>query len=690
MIAILLSGCGAYYNTYYNAQKYFDAGQKAGVKVDGKPTSAAVEAYNNCIKKCGLILTDYKDSKWADNALFLLGKSLYYRGMNQIQCVEKMEDLIRFYPNSEFVPEAKLYIARTKYDMNSKEEAFKLFQDFLTDPANNKFFPECLSLMANYYVKEKDYLKAKSYLTTITEKYNKSPQYVDAYLILGKLAFDNKDYDESYATFVKLLKNKTTKKVALDAKYYIAYNLFYQNQLDDADRAVNKLLKEEYREDNTQKVLIVKARIIAKKDTKEAIRILESVIKNKPKSIISAEAAFYEGDIYFNEVHDYNNAITAYNRVKSEYSQSEYTNVSVTQSAIASRIIQFHNFNTNQDLTTLVNEQFKLAEYYLYEMDLPDSALMVYTAIEKQKGMLISKMDSLTTQIRLMKAKKDSLRSVSDTLKAIVDTTLSIPVRKDSTIVDTTMLIQKKTQIEQNIQNYDQEYLPYSLLVRMYINESIKKDSLFADTLYNELIQKYPQSKYRQNADIIMNKVRVDSMLVYKTFYDRYEKAIASVDSLPLVTINNLKTMVDSVQVDLKWQVMFTIGYTYYFQLQDSTNAKVWFDSLLTHNENNAFTEFIKGIYTGKHFIHLDRLPYILQMEQKEKDKIAPTEEEKKDNKDNKESQTLTKPLDKSDNIIPLMPKPKEVETIKDNPVESVTPDIKDIDKKQNKTKTDE
>ncbi|HOD55113.1 MAG TPA: tetratricopeptide repeat protein, partial [Candidatus Cloacimonadota bacterium] len=150
LIILLLSSC-AYYNTFYNAKQYFESAQKKPLTNRNKPSSAAIEEYNKVIKKCGVILTDYKDSKWADDALFLLAKALYFRGNNEIQALEKADDLLKFYPDSPFIPEAHILIAKINYDLNKKADAFKMLQEFIQRAEFKEQHPKALVLISDYY-----------------------------------------------------------------------------------------------------------------------------------------------------------------------------------------------------------------------------------------------------------------------------------------------------------------------------------------------------------------------------------------------------------------------------------------------------------------------------------------------------------------------------------------------------------
>ena len=122
----------------------------------------------------------------------------------------------------------------------------------------------------------------------------------------------------------QLLKSKVKRDVKYDARYNIALNYLliedFQNSVDYA----NILLKKEYRESEIAKIRIIKARGLAELgNTDEAIAILQAVTQNNKRSKLAAEAFFYLGEIHFNILSDYQEAIVNYSKVKTEYNKSE-------------------------------------------------------------------------------------------------------------------------------------------------------------------------------------------------------------------------------------------------------------------------------------------------------------------------------------------------------------------------------
>ncbi|MDA3814208.1 MAG: hypothetical protein PF570_08150, partial [Candidatus Cloacimonetes bacterium] len=64
ILLLLTSGC-VYYNTFYNAEKYFDEAREMALNDANKPTNNAIQKYKKVIKKCGIVLEYYEGSKYA-------------------------------------------------------------------------------------------------------------------------------------------------------------------------------------------------------------------------------------------------------------------------------------------------------------------------------------------------------------------------------------------------------------------------------------------------------------------------------------------------------------------------------------------------------------------------------------------------------------------------------------------------
>ncbi|MCB0719124.1 MAG: tetratricopeptide repeat protein [Bacteroidetes bacterium] len=145
LAALLFSGCSstsfiggrfddftAFYNTFYNARKSFDKGEKGVLERTGpvdrqiyRPifpvyeTAAPSRDFEDAIRKSADVLRDHGTSKWVDDALLLIGKSYFYQ-QNYYAAEEKFNEVIAL--ETGLQDEARYWLARTLLSANSYEE----------------------------------------------------------------------------------------------------------------------------------------------------------------------------------------------------------------------------------------------------------------------------------------------------------------------------------------------------------------------------------------------------------------------------------------------------------------------------------------------------------------------------------------------------------------------------------------
>ena len=101
VLAALLcfAGC-AYYNTFYLAKRYYKDAQKEQEKsVAGSISPGAATRYDQVIRQCTKVITDYPKSKWVDDALYLMGASLYGKG-DYAGAIRRLDELETKFPKS--------------------------------------------------------------------------------------------------------------------------------------------------------------------------------------------------------------------------------------------------------------------------------------------------------------------------------------------------------------------------------------------------------------------------------------------------------------------------------------------------------------------------------------------------------------------------------------------------------------
>ena len=114
LIFLLGSLSCAYFNTFYNAKQYYEEAEKIRLEKDGEVIPiTAMDKYGKTIKKCQVVLDKYPDSKFVLDATLLMAKARYYRSDFDIA----INDLktIRGSGNNKQIEEATYWLALCKW-----------------------------------------------------------------------------------------------------------------------------------------------------------------------------------------------------------------------------------------------------------------------------------------------------------------------------------------------------------------------------------------------------------------------------------------------------------------------------------------------------------------------------------------------------------------------------------------------
>ena len=166
LLLLMSTGC-AYYNTFFNAKKYFKEAEEERIKrlenlkkrgqnssqqrrgLD-KPSSSELKKYDQSIEKASKVLEIYPKSKYVDDALFLLGKC-FYQKEDYSKAKRKFLELIANFPGSKFVSESQLWLGKTNIELNEYETAEQNFHDILNSKAEDNIRDEAQFLLGGLF-----------------------------------------------------------------------------------------------------------------------------------------------------------------------------------------------------------------------------------------------------------------------------------------------------------------------------------------------------------------------------------------------------------------------------------------------------------------------------------------------------------------------------------------------------------
>ncbi len=548
----------------YNARKYFRLAQERPLNANGKPAPQSVADYTKTIQKCGVILTERKNSPDADDALFLMAKALYFKGNSAFQAKDQFDNLIKAFPNSPFVPEAYIYLAKVNREINRSKEAKALLEEFIRNPLYRKNHPQALLTMADFEIKDNDFGRAQYWLEKIISEYPKTKEFSEAYFLFGKNYYQQKDYAKSLHEFKALVgTRRIAKDLKMEANYYIALNLYYMKDYSSGYKVIRKLVNNEYRTDKIAPARVLKARyLLALKENKDAEQELDYIVKTYPRTAASAEAQYVKAQYEYYTLGQTADAIASYNRVRSELGTSDFAVVSQAKATALTHMIKPAVVNLEQNLQQFTDFQFQAADYFVSPLELPDSALVCYDIVLKQPQYFRAVLDTVQQKIQGIDRDLDSLRTLKNSLSS------SQVNDSDKITIDSTDLIVLHTTTQIDTLSED---------------EDSDADSLQVDTLSEE--------------DTVADTLRLDTLL---------EDEAAFADTLQVDTLANEAVATDTLQVDAAAQKVDPDG-----EIVQLESQKELLKSRITSLENilSLFqSELTPFCYFAKASIYKNRL----------------------------------------------------------------------------------
>lgn len=162
----------AYYNTFYNAKKYYKEAKsgftKSAPQNKTQINSSTRQNFNTAIRKSKKVLQKWPESRWADDASLLIAMSNYYLGNYEI-ARENFENFIYKYSKSAKLAEARQWYGKTLWELDNKEGAIQEWQTAANQIRNENKAANLYMLMGKSFQEDSRIDSALSYYKRIVE-----------------------------------------------------------------------------------------------------------------------------------------------------------------------------------------------------------------------------------------------------------------------------------------------------------------------------------------------------------------------------------------------------------------------------------------------------------------------------------------------------------------------------------------
>jgi tetratricopeptide (TPR) repeat protein len=382
LIVLASSGGCAYYNTFYLAKKNYREALKAQERnlTDG-PSVEASSKYEIVIRQCNKMSVEHPGSKWSDDAAYLLGASLYGKG-DYPTAIKRLTEFQSKYPKSPFFSEARFVEGLARYRRKEFEEADSIFRE-------------------------------------VDTKYPKFPRRWELYFHAGETQSQLKRYTSANHWYRRALKESDGRRQKATTLRRSADAYLAADRPDSAEVLYDQVLGVEER--GAQRVEVAMARsealrrmgkpqealeflqdwrVYAAQEGKEgdlmlrvydlmalagrvpeAIQGYRGLIEKFPRTPVAYESQFQIGFLHETALSDLDGAGREYDKLKMQPG-SEFQVQAARRSQNLATMRQYRMAMDSDTTQAKAKAAFLLAELYYFQLEKPDSALLLYREVE--------------------------------------------------------------------------------------------------------------------------------------------------------------------------------------------------------------------------------------------------------------------------------------------------------------------
>ena len=531
LIVTFTTGC-VYYNTFYNARQAFNKaeGQR---KEKGNRSRINKNEYNTAIDKSLKVIENYPNSKWYDDALFVLGVS-YYWTEKYSRAERRFREILANYPESKYAKEAELYLAKAKLQQRDIEDAMEIFKNLFEGDFERDYKAEAAVGLGEYYFEHANYSEAEKYFIAVRDSLGSEYEQLQAQIYIADGRYARFQFGEAAKAYLQVRGQNPDKDQDYHALYRLVQCSYRLQRLDDAFDYLSKLMENDLYYDSLDVLRLTQAEgYLYDEDIEIATDIYELVADEGSISQAKALANYSLGLIYQFEHDDLTKAKEYYDlAVKGGRSTDIYQDALQRSSDIGKldqygRTLKIDSTTTQDMIDDAALTQYQLAELFWYKLNKPDTAIieMQYIidslpeAYETPKAMIslgqmvleyegdTTKADSLWREVLVRYPHSDYIPEVIDILgisgtEADTGYAEKYVFLAEHYVVDTLILDSARYYYQHVVDNYpDSKYFLQAQFALIWIDEEYASpgDSSVINA-YTALIDSFPNSYWGREA----------------------------------------------------------------------------------------------------------------------------------------------------------------------------------------------
>ena len=331
VLLIGLGGC-AYFNTFYNAQQYYQEAEKIRLQKEGETIPiTAMDKYGKTVQKCQKVLNDFPESKFRLDAILLMAKARFYRSdydlaLGNLKTISEVG-------SEQQIEEAGYWRALCKWKKGNVQTGINELTVLLESSESKNIQSKCHLSLAEIAQELKEPETAMSHLQEGARLTQNRDEKGVIYGRLAEMAFNREEYELAEDGYSNVIAHSLSKGNVEKAHLQILKILRIQKKYRSASRKIKGMLADDKFNrisGNLELELVQLYR--AQGEFSEIETRLESIVNDYQRTLVSAEAYYQLGQIYTSEKWNLVKAKEYFDLVSKESSKSLFSPMAKSRS----------------------------------------------------------------------------------------------------------------------------------------------------------------------------------------------------------------------------------------------------------------------------------------------------------------------------------------------------------------------
>ena len=249
--------------------------------------------------------------------------AIYEQEKRRAESIPLYEKIVADHPSHGLASQALYNAAFAALEMRSYPKATQLSQSFLSKFPKHELIQDAQYVAAESFLQQGKQAEAEAAFQKLTLQGKQRPELGNWQVRLALSMFLQKKYSAVTTLMPSLVASLKDSELKAQSQFLLGASYYYQNDFANAEKNLNASLATKANWRQADETLLVLSRTLRKLDkTKEAIAIVDSMIKQFPKSEMLDRAYYRLGEYYYAQS-DFPKSIASYEKLLSGHASSK-------------------------------------------------------------------------------------------------------------------------------------------------------------------------------------------------------------------------------------------------------------------------------------------------------------------------------------------------------------------------------